>query len=348
MIIFLINNGNEVNLYLMFLTLILVFVFISKNLFIFFFFFEFSLIPIFLLIKKWGNYIERINASFYLLLYTLFFSFPLLLMLFYYIKFINSIEYTLIYLLYCYKLNIFEFLFFILAFLVKMPIFLLHFWLPKAHVEAPVFGSIYLARIILKLGRFGLIRIINLFTFDDKNFFIRISLLGIIFIGLNCLRVVDIKVIVAYSSVIHINIIIASIFSFSILGFIGSYIIIISHGLISSGIFFIVNEFYLMRKSRLFKFNKGILNLVPSGQLFWFLLCRSNIGVPISLNFIREVFLLISLISYIKIFFLFFFIIIILNSFYNLFLYMYISHIFGIIKNKLNFTLNSIFIILIH
>lgn len=257
-------------------------------------------------------------------------------------------EYSLIYILYLYKLNIFEFIFFILAFLVKIPIFMLHFWLPKAHVEAPVFGSIYLARIILKLGRFGLIRILNLFSFNDHNYLIRISLIGIIIIGLNCLRIIDIKIIVAYSSVIHINLIIASIFSFSILGFIGSYIIIISHGLISSGIFYIVNEFYKIRKSRLFQFNKGILNLVPSAQLFWFLLCRSNIAVPISLNFISEIFILIRLICYIKYLLILFFFIIILNRFYNLFLYIYISHIPRSNNDLLKFNLNNIFIVLIH
>merc|ERR1711902_105853 len=161
-----------------------------------------------------GYQIERLKSRFYLLIYTLFASLPLLMIILFVKKFIFS--FNMNFLTYCYKLstNNTLLLFTFLAFLVKFPIFFFHQWLPKAHVEAPVRGSIILAGVLLKLGGYGIIRLL---FFLEKNLFIKIimifSLLGGRILRIVCLINRDIKVIIAYSSVVHIALIIINLFS---------------------------------------------------------------------------------------------------------------------------------------
>jgi len=153
-----------------------------------------------------------------------------------------------------------------MAFFIKIPIYLLHVWLPKAHVEAPVYGSIILAAILLKIGRYGLIRLIEILLYRRIKYIyviFCIGILGRILIRVLCMAQIDIKRLVAYSSVVHMNLILCSIGTFFKLGFIRSYIIIISHGLCSSGLFYIVNLYYERTSRRLLILNKGILRKLP-------------------------------------------------------------------------------------
>jgi len=198
---------------------LLILTFSINNLFLFYFFFEAILIPIILIIFYWGYQPERIQAANYMLFYTLVGSLPLLVViLLFYTKFslsIVSFNYFL------FDLNYFEQIFLVVAFLIKLPIFLFHLWLPKAHVEAPVAGSIMLAGVLLKLGGYGIYRVIVLFnrTFNNIVFlFISISIVGSFFIRGLCFRQADVKSLIAYSSVRHMGILIASIFSFSLMG----------------------------------------------------------------------------------------------------------------------------------
>lgn len=349
--IFLINkNFNYYKNLIFWILIFLLMCFFSINIFIFYFFFESSLIPVFLLILGWGNQIERIQAGFYLILYTLFGSMPLFLIIIYFYKNYLTLNFNLIIIN---KLRIYIYIRIILRFLIKLPIYFFHLWLPKAHVEAPIVGSIILAGVILKLGRYGLIRVLLLIKeicLIFNKFLIIIRLLGGFLRRLICLVQIDLKILIAYSSVVHIRILLSGLITLFNIGYIGGFIIIISHGLCSSGIFFLLNINYECLNSRSLYLNKGIINLIPSLTIIWFLLISSNLSFPFSLNLFSEIFLLNSLLIWNKYLLLILILIIFFRACYSLYLYSYRQH--GKINNLNLFfemvSINYYLIILIH
>nr|YP_009571942.1 NADH dehydrogenase subunit 4 [Narosa nigrisigna]QBH74721.1 NADH dehydrogenase subunit 4 [Narosa nigrisigna] len=307
--------------------LMLFMTFSVMNLFLFYLFFEGSLIPTLLLIIGWGYQPERIQAGMYLLFYTLFASLPMLLGIFYIFSEMNCM---MIYFFKFYDLNLYLLYFsMILAFLVKMPMYFVHLWLPKAHVEAPVSGSMILAGIMLKLGGYGLMRVlIFLQNISLKmNFiWIIISLVGGFYISLKCFCQVDIKSLIAYSSVAHMSLVISGIMTLNYWGYMGSYILMIGHGLCSSGMFFLVNINYERLHSRSLYINKGMMNFMPSMSLWWFLLMSSNMAAPPSMNLMGEISLINSLVSWSWLSMIFLMLISFFSAGYSLYLYSFTQH----------------------
>nr|DBA43892.1 TPA_asm: ND4 [Bombus personatus] len=338
-----------VNLLLMFFMMLN---FMSMDLLIFYFMYETSLLLVFYLIMEWGYGEYRVLASFYLMFYTLVFSLPLL-----YFVYKIYMSYGSVYFFFLEILNLkideFDFVYMMLSFFVKIPLYLIHGWLTKAHVEAPFFGSMILAAIMLKLGSYGLLRFIFIFKFMLKYFifiFMFISILGMLILSLVCLLQFDMKLIIALSSVVHMGIMSMGMLSSSKLGIIGGLLMMISHGLVSSGLFYLVSMIYEQTNSRLIFINKGMINLMPSMSMMWFMFCVYNSGAPISLNMVSEIFLLMSLINWYNYLFILLIFYCLFSFFYSIYLFSFIQHgkIYDFLMNLDNCLLVNYFTLVLH
>ena len=259
----------------------------------FYIFFEALLIPMFALIGIWGSQIAKIFAANQFFIYTLFGSFFMLSGIIIIIILTGTTN-ILVLKGYLFENHIEKILFilFFIGLSIKIPMFPFHLWLPKAHVEAPTTGSVLLAGILLKLGSYGFIRF-SLFLFPEaSNYFLplilAITIISIIYASLTVLRQNDLKRIIAYSSIAHMNFLVGAIFVKDTIALTGSLLLQIAHGLSSSALFLCIGMLYDRYKSRNIFYYRGLVTIMPIFSFLFFIFSLANLGFPGTINFISE------------------------------------------------------------
>jgi len=268
--------------------------FVALDLLLFYIFFE-SVLPIlFIIIIVYGSGENKDRSALLLFLYTLFGSLPMLLSILTIQSIVGSTDYLLLSLI---DINLdtqkLLWLGFFIAFAIKTPLWPLSRWLALAHSDSPLAGSIILAGTILKLASYGMIRILLTYFPDATHFFSpmvqSIAVITIIFASLATIIQQDTKRLIAYSSITHMAVGILGIFSNSIIGIEGSFLLSISHGCVSGGLFICLGGIvYDRTNTRLIKYLRGLVLYMPLFTILFFVFCLANMATPLTLNFVAE------------------------------------------------------------
>lgn len=280
-------------------------VFISLDLFMFYVFWEFQLIPMYILIGVWGGP-RRVYASIKFFLFTAVGSLLMLVaILWIYLHIQETTGVATADILYITEhLNAplgtqkWLWMAFFLAFAIKVPMFPFHTWLPDAHVEAPTAGSVILAGVLLKMGTYGFLRF-NLPFFPQASYeFVPmiawLSIIGIIYGALVSMVQVDLKKLVAYSSVSHLGFVMLGIFALNPYGIQGALIQNINHGISTGALFLLVGIIYDRRHTRLIKEFGGLSKIMPKYAICFMIVALSSIGLPGMNGFVGEFLILLG------------------------------------------------------
>ncbi len=288
------------------LEFLLILVFSVLDLILFYIFFESILIPMFIIIGIWGSRERKIEAAYQFFLYTLLGSLFFLLAIFviYFETGTTDIQILLTTQFSCNR-QILLWLAFFASFAVKVPMIPVHTWLPEAHVEAPTAGSVILAGVLLKLGGYGFLRF-SIPMFPEASiyytpFIYVLSVVAIIYISLTTLRQVDLKKIIAYSSVAHMAFVTLGIFTFNIQAIEGSILLMISHGVVSSALSMCVGILYDRHKTRIIKYYSGMIQVMPIFMTLFLIFTLANLSLPTTGGFIGEFLVLIGLFQFNKV-----------------------------------------------
>nr|YP_010248828.1 NADH dehydrogenase subunit 4 [Macrophomina phaseolina]QTT58107.1 NADH dehydrogenase subunit 4 [Macrophomina phaseolina] len=267
--------------------------FLVLDILLFYIFFESILPPLFILIGLFGSK-NKVRASFYLFLYTLFGSLFLLLSILTMYSIMGTTDFDALFKTnFYYYTQIFVFIGIFISFAVKTPVYFLNSWLLKAHVESPLSGSIILAAVVLKLSLYGIFRLILPIlpkaSLDFTYIVYLIGVITVIYASMGTIRTTDVKELVAYSSVAHAAVYLMGAFSNTVQGIEGAITLGLAHGFVSSGLFICVGGvLYDRTHTRLITYYRGIAQIMPVFSVIFFILCLGNAGTPLTLNFIGE------------------------------------------------------------
>ncbi|CZE46056.1 NADH-quinone oxidoreductase subunit M [Campylobacter geochelonis] len=283
---------------ILFLEMTMMGVFLSLDAVIFYIFWELSLLPMLYIIGSWGSG-KRVYAAVKFFLYTFFGSVLMLVGIvsmayFYYVNTgsysFNILEWRNLSL----PLNtqIWLFLAFSIAFAIKTPLFPFHTWLPYAHGQAPTIGSILLAAVLLKMGTYGFVRF-SLPLFPDASvyfadFMCVIAIIMIVYTSFIAFAQKDIKQVIAYSSIAHMGVIMLGIFSMSVEGVSGAVFLMLSHGIVSGGLFMLVGFIYDRRHTKLLGDFGGLAKVMPTYATLFAIVLFGSIGLPLTIGFVGE------------------------------------------------------------
>jgi len=255
----------------------------------------------FIIIGIFGSRERKIRAAYQFFLYTLVGSLVMLLALFFIYSETGTTDFILLQILepLSEKRQILLWLAFFCSFAVKVPMIPVHIWLPEAHVEAPTAGSVILAGVLLKLGTYGFLRFsIPLFPFASLYFapiIYLLSIICIIYASMTTLRQIDLKKIIAYSSVAHMGFVTLGLFSFNVQGIEGSLFLMISHGLISGALFLCVGCLYDRYKTRNVFYYGGLVQTMPLFSTLFLFFSMGNLSLPGTSSFVGEFLILLGI-----------------------------------------------------